>query len=75
MFGELACVISNHDQLKAASEGYGIPFYQVPVSADSKADAEARQMDIIRQHDIRLVVLLATCRFFQTTFFSSLICQ
>ena len=57
MFGELACVISNHDQLKAASMGYDIPFYQVPVSADSKADAEARQMDIIRQHDIRLVVL------------------
>ena len=57
MFGELACVISNHDQLKAASVGYDIPFYQVPVSADSKADAEARQMDIIRQHDIRLVVL------------------
>ncbi|MGC6455089.1 MAG: formyltetrahydrofolate deformylase [Coraliomargaritaceae bacterium] len=57
MVGELACVVSNHSQLKEAAESYGIPFYLVPVSPESKAEAEARQIEIIRQHDIRLVVL------------------
>ena len=57
MAGELACIISNHQQLQAAAEGYGIPFHHVPVSSGTKAGAEARQIEIIREHEVRLVVL------------------
>lgn len=57
MAGDLACVVSNHTELKAACEGYGIPFYYIPVSGEGKTEAEACQLDIIREHGVRLVVL------------------
>ena len=57
MAGELACIISNHDALKADAEIYGIPFYHVPVSKETKADAEAKQIEIVHAHDASLVVM------------------
>ena len=55
--GELACVISNHETLRAEAESYGIPFYHFPVSKDIKPKAEAKQLELLRKHKISLVVL------------------
>lgn len=57
MAGELACVISNHATLRAAAEGYGLDFYPIAVSQATKAEAEAEQIRIVREHDCSLVVL------------------
>lgn len=57
MAGELGCVISNHDTLQAESESYGLPFYHVPTTRDSKLQAEAKQLQIVREHDCSLVVM------------------
>ena len=49
--GELPCtiavVISNHDDLRQAVEQFGVPFVHIPVSADTKAEAEARQRELL----------------------------
>ena len=59
--GDLAAdivgVVSNHDDLAPAAKGYGLPFHHVPVSAATKADAEARQLDILRENGAELAVL------------------
>jgi formyltetrahydrofolate deformylase len=55
--GEIALVISNHDDLAATAKGYGLPFHHIPVSAETKAAAEARQLELLRRNDIELVVL------------------
>ena len=55
--GKLACIISNHETLRAEAEHYGIPFYFVPVSRDTKPEAEAKQLELLRKHEIRLIVL------------------
>lgn len=55
--GEIACVISNHRDLEPAAERYGLPFHHVPVTRESKADAEARQLAILRDHGIQLGLL------------------
>ena len=59
--GDLAAdivgVVSNHYDLAPAAKGYGLPFHHVPVSAATKADAEARQLDILRENGAELAVL------------------
>jgi formyltetrahydrofolate deformylase len=55
--GDLIAVISNHDKLRGAAEAYGLPYYHMPISRDSKADAEAAQLALLQQLDVELVVL------------------
>jgi formyltetrahydrofolate deformylase len=38
---DISMVISNHDDLRADVEGFGVPFQHVPVTADTKEKAEA----------------------------------
>jgi len=57
MSGELACIISNHDALRTDAETYGIPFYHVPVTQETKATAEAKQLKIMHSHGVNLVIM------------------
>lgn len=59
--GEYACdlslVISNHPDLQSIAEGYGLAFRVVTVSSAEKAAGEAKQLQLLREHRIELVVL------------------
>jgi formyltetrahydrofolate deformylase len=59
--GELNCnlavIISNHPDARPLAEFYGVPFHHVPVTADSKHDAERLQMELLEKHDVELIVL------------------
>ena len=55
--GDVVLVIGNHPDLAPMAQGYGLPFVHVPVSAETKADAEARQLALLREHRVELVVL------------------
>src|SRR5262245_17456168 len=59
--GELACdvplVISNHPDVQRWTDFYGVPFFHVPVAADSKVEAERRQLALLEEHRVDLVVL------------------
>ena len=59
--GELACdiplIISNHPDTERLAEFYQIPFHVIPVTKDTKAEAEARQFALLDQHNIDLIVL------------------
>ncbi len=52
---EIAVVISNHPDLEPVALGAGIPFHHVPVTPPTKAEAEARALELIG--DVDLVVL------------------
>jgi formyltetrahydrofolate deformylase len=52
---DLAAVVSNHADLEPVATGAGIPFHHLPVTPESKADAEARALELIG--DVDLVVL------------------
>ncbi len=54
---DMALVISNHDDLRPASEKYGVPFENIPVTTDTKSDAEAQQLSILKKNDIELVIM------------------
>jgi formyltetrahydrofolate deformylase len=59
--GELACeialIVSNHRQVQELAEFYGIPFELVPVTATTRAEAEAHQLQLLDRHRVELVVL------------------
>lgn len=48
LHADIAMVISNHTTLQELVEGWGIPFHHVPVTADTKAEAEAEQLELLR---------------------------
>jgi formyltetrahydrofolate deformylase len=55
--GDFVAVISNHTDLAEAAKHYGLPFHHVPVTAPTKADAERRQLEILRATGAEFVVL------------------
>ncbi|KAK3185891.1 hypothetical protein K4F52_005346 [Lecanicillium sp. MT-2017a] len=54
---EIPLIVSNHPEYEALAKSYGIPFYHLPVNKDTKLEQEAQILDLIRQHNIELVVL------------------
>ncbi|GAA4625200.1 formyltetrahydrofolate deformylase [Cellulomonas oligotrophica] len=54
---DLVAVVSNHEVLAPLAQFYDIPFHHVPVSAATKADAEARLLALVEELDVELVVL------------------
>ncbi len=45
-------VVSNHPDLAEAVAGFGVPFHVVPVTRDTKPDAERRQLDLLAGSDL-----------------------
>jgi formyltetrahydrofolate deformylase len=54
---EIPAIVSNHRDFEAVAEANGIPFHHVPVTADTKPDAEARVLELVDKLDVDLVVL------------------
>jgi formyltetrahydrofolate deformylase len=54
---ELVLVASNHDDLRADVEAFGLPYHHVPVQRDRKPAAEAELLEILRAARCDLVVL------------------
>jgi formyltetrahydrofolate deformylase len=58
--GEIDCnvalIISNHEDARPLAEFYGVPFHYLPMSGD-KAAAEQQQCELLKSHNVELVVL------------------
>ena len=54
---QIPLVVSNHPDLEARAEGYGIPFYHLPVAKETKAQQESSILDLLSGHSVDLVVL------------------
>lgn len=54
---EIPAIVSNHRDLAGLAEFYGIPFHHIPVTADTKQEAEDRLRTLMAELDIELVVL------------------
>ncbi|MBA3924147.1 MAG: formyltetrahydrofolate deformylase [Nostocaceae cyanobacterium] len=53
---EIPLIVSNHPDLQAVAEQFGIDYHYIPVQ-DHKQEQEAKQMELLRQYNIDLVVL------------------
>ncbi|WP_017582389.1 formyltetrahydrofolate deformylase [Nocardiopsis valliformis] len=55
--GELVGVVSNHEDLRPMAEAAGLDFVHVPVTAETKAAAEDRLLELVDEYRADLVVL------------------
>jgi formyltetrahydrofolate deformylase len=59
--GELECeiplIVSNHREVETLAAFYGISFEHIPVTAATRAEAERRQLEVLAQYEVELVVL------------------
>ncbi len=54
---DIRAIISNHREFYQLAASYNVPFHHIPVSAATKAQAEAKQFEIIQSEGAELVVL------------------
>ncbi|WP_413454917.1 formyltetrahydrofolate deformylase [Glutamicibacter sp. FR1] len=54
---EIVAVVSNHQDSRSLVEWHGIPYYHVPISKETKPQAEAELLSLIAKHEAELVVL------------------
>jgi formyltetrahydrofolate deformylase len=54
---DIRAIVSNHREFHQLAAGYNVPFHHIPVTGANKAQAEARQLEIIRSEGADLVVL------------------
>ncbi|KAE8764657.1 formyltetrahydrofolate deformylase [Georgenia thermotolerans] len=50
-------VVANHPDLEPIASFYGAPFHHIPVTKETKRDAEQALLNLVREHDVELVVL------------------
>jgi formyltetrahydrofolate deformylase len=53
---DVICVISNHELLRGEVETLGVPYHYIPVTRETKPEAESRALDLLTGH-ADLVVL------------------
>jgi len=54
---DVVAVVSNHPDLGRIADSFGVPFRHIPVTPDTKAEAVAALLDIVRDEQVNLVVL------------------
>jgi formyltetrahydrofolate deformylase len=57
MAGEIAMIISNHEDAGPLASFYKIPFYCFPTTGANKMEMEAHEIELLKQNDIDLIVL------------------
>ena len=59
--GELHCdiplIVSNHPDLEPIAEQFGIDYHVFPITKETKADQEKREIDLLRRYEIDLVIM------------------
>ncbi|EMY34595.1 formyltetrahydrofolate deformylase [Arthrobacter crystallopoietes BAB-32] len=54
---EIVAVVSNHRDHQRLVEWHGIPFFHIPVTPDTKPEAETKLLELVDRFEVDLVVL------------------
>ncbi len=54
---EIPLIISNHESLKHVADEFGVEFYCFPITKETKLEQEQKELALLKQYDIDLVVL------------------
>jgi formyltetrahydrofolate deformylase len=70
---DIACVISNHELLREEVEALGVSYVHIPVTRESKAQAEARALELLAG-EVDLVILARYMQILSADFLAQLGC-
>jgi len=54
---EIPLIVSNREDLRPAADRFGIPFHHFPITKETKAEQEEKEIALLQEHQIDLVVL------------------
>ncbi|MER3376255.1 MAG: formyltetrahydrofolate deformylase [Allomuricauda sp.] len=54
---DIPFILSNHRDLEYVAEQFQIPFYHVPVTKQTKEEAENKQLELLKKHEVDFIVL------------------
>jgi formyltetrahydrofolate deformylase len=69
---EIPLIVSNHPDFAPVARRHGIRFEHVPVTAATKAESEQRQLDLLREERVDLVVLARYMQIVSPTFIAAM---
>jgi formyltetrahydrofolate deformylase len=70
---DVACVISNHEDLRADVEALGFAYHHVPVTPDTKLAAEARVLELLHS-EVEAIVLARYMQILSADFLARIGC-
>ena len=53
----ISLIISNHNKLKPIADMFGIPYYHLPVSKETKTQQEAQIVELLEEYNVDLIVM------------------
>jgi formyltetrahydrofolate deformylase len=54
---DIRAIVSNHREFYQLAASYNVPFHHIPVTAETKLQAEARQFEVMESEQVELVIL------------------
>jgi formyltetrahydrofolate deformylase len=70
--GDLACevalIVSNHEQLAPVAAQFGVPYHVFPIRADTKREQEHRELALLAEQRVDLVVMARYMQILSTEF-------
>lgn len=54
---DVVAVVSNHDDMRRKTESFGVPYYHLPVTSDTKPAQEQQILHLMSEHGVDLLVL------------------
>jgi len=71
LYADIAVVVSNHPDMKRLVEPFGIPYVHIPVTPETKAEAERRQVEAVERYGADMIVLARYMQIVSSTFIES----
>jgi len=69
---EIPLIISNHENLKSIADRFEIPYHVIPITKATKAKQEAKELALLKEHNIDFVVLARYMQILSDDFVSHL---
>ncbi|UOQ95398.1 formyltetrahydrofolate deformylase [Halobacillus shinanisalinarum] len=54
---DVVLVVSNHEECREIVESFNIPFYYIPANKDIRKEVEAKQLQLLKDYEVDLIVL------------------
>ncbi|WP_062047681.1 formyltetrahydrofolate deformylase [Bacillus sp. JCM 19034] len=65
---DIPLIISNHKDLQKEVESYGISFFHIPVTKETKAAAEQQAIELLKKYEVDFIVLARYMQILSPTF-------
>ncbi len=54
---EIPFIVSNHEDLEAVAKQFNIPYFHIPITKETKREAEKKQLQLLKDFEVDFIVL------------------